>query len=254
MLKRLVRGALGRAGWELRRVPPARPAETWGVPPAELAERDRLLEEFARLAPDCEPWGRPDRAREYLSERRLAFFRDLLDRCEAHGVRADGRSAGDVGAGTGWLLRLLHQRAPTARLAGYDSYAEILRLARHLCPQGTFVECDALAGVDARHDVVFCTEVLEHLAQPADALRTLLAMLAPGGTLVLTVPDGRRDSFPALEPYPNGRGYWGHINFWSPESWRLFVATHAAGRAVACGTLRTGENWAIVEDRAPTIA
>lgn len=246
MLKRLVRGALRRAGWELRRVPAAAPPATFGVPAAELAERDRLLEGFARLEPGCEPWGRPEQAREYLSERRLAFFDDLLDRCDAHGVRWGGRSVGDVGAGTGWLLRRVHARAPSARLTGYDSYPEILRLARHLCPEATFVECDALAGVDARHDVVFCTEVLEHLVHPAGALRTLLGMLHPGGTLVLTVPDGRRDSFPALEPYPNGRGYWGHVNFWSPESWRHFVGEHADGRSVAVGQLRTGENFAIV--------
>ena len=244
-MKTLIKRALRAAGYELR--PIALPsAEPFAADPAEAAELDDELRAFARDHPGHGAWSRPESARSYLSPRRLAFFRDLLDRCRGEGVALEGRSVADVGSGTGYLLRLIHRAAPTARLTGFDTYADITALARHLCPAARFVERDLDALDEGPFDLVFCTEVLEHLVDPAGALERLLGLLDAGGDLVLTVPDGRRDSFGALEPYENGRGYWGHINFWSPESWSLFIAAHAGGRRWRSGQLVTGENYAIV--------
>lgn len=41
---------------------------------------------------------------------------------------------------------------------------------------------------DASFDAVLCTEVLEHVAEPAAALAELHRVLAPGGRLLVTVP------------------------------------------------------------------
>lgn len=41
---------------------------------------------------------------------------------------------------------------------------------------------------DSICDVVLCTEVLEHLERPADAIREMNRILRPGGTVILTVP------------------------------------------------------------------
>ncbi len=41
---------------------------------------------------------------------------------------------------------------------------------------------------DAELDLVLCTEVLEHVAEPAAALAELARVLRPGGRVVLTVP------------------------------------------------------------------
>ena len=41
---------------------------------------------------------------------------------------------------------------------------------------------------DGEFDFVVCTEVLEHLAEPAEALRELRRVLRPGGGLLITVP------------------------------------------------------------------
>ena len=43
--------------------------------------------------------------------------------------------------------------------------------------------------VDRAFEVVFCTEVLEHLEDPVRCLRELRRVLVPGGRLVLSVPN-----------------------------------------------------------------
>ncbi len=40
----------------------------------------------------------------------------------------------------------------------------------------------------ARYDTVICSEVLEHLPRPADALREIHRVLKPGGRIILSVP------------------------------------------------------------------
>ena len=246
--KRLARSM----GVEIRRVKPPGPTiAQWTLDPTEAAELDARLLSFARLHPyDCEPWSKPERARTYLTPKRIASYHDLLSTCARQGIAFDGRSVADVGSGTGYLLRLIHAAAPSASLAGFDTYREITELARHLCPAACFHERDlfSLDGQDlGAFDVVICMEVLEHMIDPEEALRQLLRMATPGGQLLLTVPNGRNDTFPPLEPYPNGTGYWGHINFWSPESWRLWLARNLGGRTLCCGSLATGENYAIVQ-------
>lgn len=43
---------------------------------------------------------------------------------------------------------------------------------------------------DARFDTVLCTEVLEHVPDPISAMKELIRVLSPGGTLIITVPLG----------------------------------------------------------------
>lgn len=37
-------------------------------------------------------------------------------------------------------------------------------------------------------DIVFCSEVLQHLPRPSEAIREMLRVLKPGGTIILTAP------------------------------------------------------------------
>jgi SAM-dependent methyltransferase len=234
-------------GYEIRPIRPA-PVDPFPIDAAEAAEIDRELHAFARQHPSCGMWSRPEEARGYLTSKRVTFYHDLLAKCEEHGLVLDDRTIADVGSGPGYLFRLIHRQAPSARLTGYDTYLDLMQLARHLCPAAQFVEQDLFEVTDSGYDIVYCCEVLEHLIDPGDALERLIAMVGPGGRLVLTVPDGRHDSFAANGPYQNGRGYWGHIHFWSPESWRLFIGSHASRRDFRCGQLVTGENYAILSD------
>lgn len=160
--------------------------------------------------------------RSYLTDARIAFFDELIATCDRLGVDMDDRRVADIGTGTGYLLRAVDRQAPSAELHGFDTFAEMLALARLLCPRAVF-ESESLYSVEEKFEVVFCTEMLEHMVHPDEALQRLCRLVLPGGVLVLTVPDGRKDRGPAKEMRADGTAYWGHINFWSPESWPIFL-------------------------------
>jgi 2-polyprenyl-3-methyl-5-hydroxy-6-metoxy-1,4-benzoquinol methylase len=256
MPKAAVQKLLGYTGFRISRIRSeaaaarVRQAPEYPVDPDEIAALERDLAEFGRQHPDCLPWSQPDRAREYLANKRIAFYHEVLKVCREQGIAFQGKDIGEAGSGTGYLLRLIGTAAPDCRLTGYDAYPEIVELARFLCPAATFRLQDFLEVTGEEYDVVYCTEVLEHLIRPDEAFRGLLKMLRPGGHLVLTVPDGRQDNFPAAGLLANGKGYWGHINFWSPESWAVFAESMTPeGHESHCGQLATGENWAVVHRR-----
>jgi 2-polyprenyl-3-methyl-5-hydroxy-6-metoxy-1,4-benzoquinol methylase len=60
---------------------------------------------------------------------------------------------------------------------------------------------------DASFDVVVCTEVLEHVPEPINAVRELARILRPNGQLLLTAP---LTSFLHQEPYHFYGGYTLH--------------------------------------------
>jgi SAM-dependent methyltransferase len=144
----------------------------------------------------------------YFTHDRLAFYPAVCD----HLTRLNIRPVDvlDVGCGSGHLLAALQQVFPEARLHGIDSSPEAIRLAHHLNPAFWFetVSIFDLEELGRQFDLVLCTEVLEHLEAADVAIRRLLGVCRPGGTMVITVPDGRRDTFA------------GHFNFWTPESFR----------------------------------
>ena len=59
-------------------------------------------------------------------------------------------------------------------------------------------------------------------------------MVLEGGILLVTVPNGRIDTFA------------GHINFWSPESWDIFVAENSGGFKYSTGEAEKVMLYAIV--------
>ncbi|NNL99892.1 MAG: class I SAM-dependent methyltransferase [Gammaproteobacteria bacterium] len=241
---------LRKFGYEVRRLP-VRTPPAWPPPdPDEIRALEAELDRFAADQPADSALADAAALRGYLSDKRLALFNDLLRICRHHGIDFAGRSVADVGSGTGYLLRLVSQAAPESRLTGYDTFADMMALACRLCPAASF-QARSLFEIDASFDIVFCTETLEHLEQPAAALEALFGLVAPGGWLILTVPDGRRDQHGSGQRREDGSGYWGHIHFWSPESWQLFLAGAIGARGeVSCGQCSTSENYALIRKAA----
>jgi SAM-dependent methyltransferase len=106
----------------------------------------------------------------------------------------------DVGCGSGRDLAWL--RANGYDASGYDVSAGLLREARVTCPDAFFgvARLPELEGVPrAAHANVLCETVIMHLdpSEIGSAVRNLVALLSPGGTLWLswrvTPDESRRD-------------------------------------------------------------
>ena len=80
-----------------------------------------------------------------------------------------------------------------------------------------FIEHDIYESLDGIYDIIFCTEVLEHIIiSGKNALNNLISAVNRAVTIFLTVPDGRIDNFE------------GHINFWSPKAGMYLFKTYNA--------------------------
>jgi SAM-dependent methyltransferase len=102
-----------------------------------------------------------------------------------------GRRVLDVGCGQGELLRAIADRVDCA-LTGVDFAIRRLRGLDDLGAHARLVAHDLarpLPFADHAFDVAFCTETLEHLKRPDLALAEIRRVLAPGGRLVLSVPN-----------------------------------------------------------------
>jgi len=155
-------------------------------------------------------------------------------RNEAHGVRdrmpheiiehAGARlktaaSIIDVGCGTGDLLLAAKLKNPTAALSGCDFSSAAVAGAKTALPDADIrtVHIDRTLPYESDlFDVVLCTDVLEHLEHPTDIAAELVRICAPGGNVVIVVPDGDVDTF------------LGHLWFWNEERLAAMLAPWSA--------------------------
>lgn len=98
----------------------------------------------------------------------------------------------DFGAGTGTNLTIpLAQTFPATRFLGVDNdlasveYANSINTTANLS-FGLIEESDR----QAPYDMIIASEVIEHVDEPGDLLLYLRSLLAPGGRMILTMPNG----------------------------------------------------------------
>lgn len=94
----------------------------------------------------------------------------------------DGRAFADFGIGAGSLK------------VGIDVSGDLLRRFNERVPGGTAVQADGteLPLLGGCADFLFCTETLEHLADPAAAVAEFVRVLRPGGRLMIQSPNAHR--------------------------------------------------------------
>jgi SAM-dependent methyltransferase len=118
----------------------------------------------------------------YGTRKRVAFISDVIART------TPGRVL-DVGCGTGnQLTRPLAERFPTVKFVGLDSDRETIEFARevNILPNLRF-DVD----VDGMFDLIVASEVLEHVEDPVEFLRSLRSRLASDAAqIIVTVPNG----------------------------------------------------------------
>jgi SAM-dependent methyltransferase len=95
----------------------------------------------------------------------------------------------EAGCGTGYVLAGLAQAFPAAELTGSEVAAEGLAHAQQRVPAARLIQMDARRiPFRAEFDVAGAFDVLEHIEDDRAVLRALSESLAPGGGLLLTVP------------------------------------------------------------------
>ena len=116
---------------------------------------------------------------------RLAKLGDLTDEAFVRFLEVRPADAVlDVGSGLGNLARRVARLVPQGEVCGVERSAQ--QLAKATTDGLTnlrFVQGDAhaLPFADARFDVAYCRYLLEHIADPAKALREIHRVLKPGG-------------------------------------------------------------------------
>jgi 2-polyprenyl-3-methyl-5-hydroxy-6-metoxy-1,4-benzoquinol methylase len=104
----------------------------------------------------------------------------------------------DIGCGYGGLLRAFSGPGVTSIGIEIDP---ILAEYSHLNTEGLNVTVHNVSvhdfnfGGAGQFDLVTCTEVIEHVADPEKLIQNIAAVLAPGGTLFLRMPNGRSLNF-----------------------------------------------------------
>lgn len=101
----------------------------------------------------------------------------------------------DVGCGNGTLLKLLRARFKDAELHGVEPSAEACRLAPS--DIASAIVCTGIVEFARTEqlnsfDLVVCSEVLEHVDDPAIVLDVAAELLKPEGLAVFTVPAGMK--------------------------------------------------------------
>ncbi len=129
----------------------------------------------------------PESLAEEAEWRRQTLFADIVDGLHRW---APGRRVLDVGCAGGDLLDYLREQAYTP--VGIEPSAEMVEALRrrgHEAHVGFFEEYARAPNTGGRHDAIVFLNVLEHVADPKATLEQAHRLLAPGGVLVVRVPN-----------------------------------------------------------------
>ncbi len=152
----------------------------------------------------------------YISVERLNFYEEILRLLtDRHKIDlSNQKNIADMGCGTGHLLKIISERYPKTKLSGFEISDNAIKLAKNNCSKADYYNFDIYKGYDLKFELLISSEVIEHLLYPDKALEKLKEMLEINGTIFISVPNGRIDTFK------------GHINYWSKESWKVFIEQH----------------------------
>ena len=138
----------------------------------------------------------------------------------------------DVGCGIGNFVHYAETRGMAAY--GTDVEEKAVRAARDRgLAVATSADLDGLIGEDGALDAVTLWDVIEHLYEPDDVVRSCVARLVPDGVLVLETPDGAfpvRTAVRALHAVTGGRAdltgslyYWEHKTYFTAAGLRSIL-------------------------------
>jgi len=97
----------------------------------------------------------------------------------------------DLGAADGRMLDLIHRQYPQACCVGVEYNQDLVNFGKTKFPDLKLIQGDmqSLDFPDDSFDVAIATAVIEHVPDPAKAMREAKRVLNGGGIIVLTAPD-----------------------------------------------------------------
>jgi len=147
----------------------------------------------------------------YLEKARLEFYKWLVKLMKENNISLNDKSVADIGCGLGKLFEYIDKEFQPKSYHGFDYSEKALEIAKTIFPKAEYQFYDIYKPLNQTFDFIICTEVLEHLLYPHTALQNMYKMMNDNAIIFLTVPDGRMDTFK------------GHFNFWSIQSWEVFL-------------------------------
>lgn len=157
----------------------------WGRTVDVLEEKERMRREETG---DVE-YEQSDPLTRTFFATRLRLFASLA---EDHLPRSRGIRILDAGCGDGYLLLQLRERLASRSPALYGCDFSVGRLAeaqrRTNGAHVSVANIKALPFSSDCFDLVLCTDVLEHVVEPARAVRELTRTVKPGGLLLFAIP------------------------------------------------------------------
>ncbi len=163
------------------------------------------------------------------SRRVRVLVHDLLGAASIRGMRVL-----EVGCGLGYFTRELLRWNP-ASMTSVDISPSLVAKLSETSPSAECLVADALdlsaALGDRQFDIILSSEVIEHTPDPGRAFAQMAMHLAPGGRLVLSVPNRRwKWLLLAVQAMGMRKGYQGFENWVAPDELRQW--TREAGLAI----------------------
>lgn len=174
--------------------------------------------------------------KKYITNKKSLYNR-LINICDNLEVELKDLDIADVGCGPGLFTYELKKHFPKNNFWGIDFSEAAIRYAKENFEDINFITHNIYKKIPHKFQLIICSQTLEHLDKPSLAISNLMDSLEKDGFLILSVPDGRRDI------------YKGHINFWSPESWNIYLDGILNGNVIKTGVIptRDGNLYAIIK-------
>jgi SAM-dependent methyltransferase len=147
----------------------------------------------------------------------------------------------DVGCGSGKFLRQMG--AVGWQLTGIEVDAEAAARAREVTPNVFVGDPTEAPFPEGSFDLITAFHVIEHLPDPLGALRNLVRWLAPGGLIIVEVPNAAGWGARLFGRYWSGLDFPRHLVHFTPATMRAMV--EKAGGAVLREVHRTKPRYFI---------
>ncbi|HEV2350763.1 MAG TPA: class I SAM-dependent methyltransferase [Terriglobia bacterium] len=119
------------------------------------------------------------------------------------GLRGSGRGVRllDIGSGQGDMAVAVRARFPSAEILGLELSQAGVEISRRKVPDAQFVQRNLLDNITPPQDQrgwathAVCSEVIEHVDDPCQLLKSAREYMGPGCLLVVTAPGGPMSAF-----------------------------------------------------------